>query len=729
MKILLSSFGSAPVVFVCVAAYPENYAKDGIPGHEIVTFGFNDGVDIKIKPEDDFSEVVKRLPANWVPDMCILWNVEWYLLPKGIESAPFPTVAVEMDWDYDVPLSKTIVESTDLAITIGDFEKEALRSLGAANVEIFYSQGVMNEYFCDKPPKINEREYDIFYSTLFVDDIAHPDRSRWILKLCSLANKYNVFIGRSPTHIEYIEALRKSKLVFTYHRYGSMSSRFLDAAAQGSIVLEPGSEVKEYFLPGKEYIPITEDNVNEQIEKYLNNRELLQEMSDRVYQKTVDIYEAKQRFSGLIEFIGKFLGKKRPARKMCHLTESEKLVRRGEVYYYSFFRANPKDFFVGMNSNFLQLSIEEFKKAVTIVPSPRGMTNLAIAKAAHGFIFDKGSVANEQGRETIPLLEKVISSYPAYAMAHFNLGLIHMRIGNYNKAINALSKAIVLFRDKESDVDPWCLHNRDFDLFNKIIRKPLNQNLLLLCKGEKDKAMENIRRLYQAAIQYFIALIEDRNGNVYKSLDAIVDSYNLHPESGIIVKEAAQKLSLLGFKDESLTLYRESIDLLPMDMDLRLEYIRILYLYHRDKETLEEINNALTITKVIPMFREKSAELKNTVENLGRFNEDLIYSHDLIQDIVLNDMIEKLFSSLRKNPGDVRVVLRITDLYRKLGGIDRAFKMIEDFVDNYRNNLNEEEIQAVKNVYDNLNQASQALNKFYEEKLNKLSALFSLTGS
>lgn len=171
MKILLLGLGNSPVRSRFIANHCENFISD-IKEHEILTFGYNDGVDIKIYIGDDFSEVFKKLPQGWTPDFCLFWEIEWNLLPEGIENVPCPTVALISDWDYDIHLSKLYAESFDLVIVIADYEKGALSALGADRVEVFDRAWAMKEFINTSPGKMKDRKYDIVYTT-FIDDSLH----------------------------------------------------------------------------------------------------------------------------------------------------------------------------------------------------------------------------------------------------------------------------------------------------------------------------------------------------------------------------------------------------------------------------------------------------------------------------------------------------------------------------------------------------------------------------
>lgn len=722
MKVLLLGLGNAPPRFHFASIHCENYLERNTEGHEIITFGYNEGVEIQIDIKDDFEKVIERLPHGWIPDCCILWEVDWNLLPKGIENAPFLTIAIPWDWDYDIPLSKNCAELTDLLIAFGDFERESLQTMAASKVEKFYSVGIMEKYFSYHPKKIKERKYDILYTT-GISDTEKLDRSKWILKLCDISDKYHVNIDEhSPNFDGYIDLLRDSKLVLSHHRFGSMSGRILDAGAQGTITLETGTEVERHFVPNREYIPVSEDNIFEQIDRYLGNQTLLQEMSDRVYAKVIKEYEARKRFVFFLEFLDKILKCRKSFKKVNTFTEYERHIRRGETYFYSFFRAT-NYFIVNSGNKLMESSIEEFKKAVNIEPTPQAMTNLAIAQVTYDLLANRKEFLKDRIPVDIDLFKKVIASHPFYVMAYYNLGLFQMRIYDYQAARNTFSLAVKLFEDSKSQLDPWCLHNRDFDLFNNLLRKPHNHNLLLFCKGETDTAMNNMRNLYHAATLFSISLIEENEGDIYKVLASLLEAHSLYPESGLIAMNTAKRLYLLGYREASLKMYEKAISLLPLQIDLRTEYMKILHSYHMNTAAMNELENALKISSRVTMLQEKTATLEALKEGYTISG----YSHNLSNERFLNDVAKLLYTFLKKNPHNLTLISRIIEVWYELGRIDKMFEIVEDYLSNHfhRRKLHNTAHDWLAEIYKKLQQACCARENTLQEKHNKLEMIIS----
>ncbi|MBI5741872.1 MAG: tetratricopeptide repeat protein [Nitrospirae bacterium] len=725
-RILIQAQGNAQSRYVAVSCDVQNFIRE-IAGHEILTFGYNEGVDILIGPEDDFSKVVRSLPDGWTPDFCLLWQAEWNLLPRGIESAPFPVAAYISDWDYDIPLTRTIIETADLVVIEGDFDEEAVLAMGAGKVLNHYALGVMEEYLDPSPRGMADREFDVSY-TVTIENRWYADKARFILDLCLLPDKYKVLVRKpAGSYSEYISMLRNSKLVISHVRRGLMSVRTLEAGAQGTVCLNTGTEVEKHFVAGKEYIPVTHDNFLEQTENFLKDIDVLQKMSDKVRNKAKGHYTSGRRFSALAEGIGEMTGEKGVGhRKFGLLPESERHIRRGEVFYYTFFRSVAAGYrFKNIEQRkFLALAVEEFEKAVAMERSAGAVTKLAVAVSSFNFLFKDGKAAGKEWDRTISMLKEVISSHPEYAMAHYNLGLLHFRLGNLDEAARVLRTALKVFEDKDKILDPWCLQTYDFDLFNSLLQRPLNENLLLLFT-EREKALDKIRDLYRSATLYYIFKIARKQGDVYMALEALLEARTLNPGCALIAKEAAELSAMLGHEKEGLDLYKNAVEISPLDIDLRNEYIKVLYLYGKDRDVVEEIRKVLSIIKRVAMLSDKSVEVNDMISKFTRFDASSPYSHDAGKEDLLGKWLNSLYDCLRKNPLNSSLVLRIVTMWSESGREEMAYEILGEYIMNCRggNRFDGVDLSLVENAYDRLQKASIMKNKGTEASLARLHGL------
>ena len=719
MNILFHGLGNSPVRSRVIANHCENFMGD-ITDHDILTFGYNDGVDIKIDIGDDCNEIFNKLPQGWVPDFCLFWEIDWNLLPEGMEHAPCPTVALMSDWDYDIHLSKYYAESFDLVLVIADFEKEALLSIGAKRVEVFDRAWALREFTNNSPKEIKDREYDIVYTT-FINDSTHPDRSRWILELCELSDKYNILVeAHLPGYKDYMNLLDNARLVFSHHRFGSMSGRVMEAGSQGAVVLDTGTSASKMLEQGKDYVSVSIDRFSSQIEALLKDNDALQNISGRIHKRVSEDFEARDRFRTLLKFIRYHLKDESSSREFSDTREVEKLTKRGMIYYYSYFRTSQGPFIVEGGKKLLLLSVSKFKEAMSLEPSARVNTNLAITKATCGFLFNLKEFYDSGVDECIRILKETIATDPAYVMAYFNLAILYLRVGRLSDAHALLNAALKLFQDKQSDLDLWCLHNVDYDLFNDYVRKGLNDNLVLYISGDRDNAINNIRNLYQAFVLYLKAIIEEKNGDVYTSLESLLQSERLSPDSRKTLGMIAQKLFLLGYKKECIEIYERLIELMPVHVGIRTEFIKVLYMYGMDEKLHEEIQTLQKIVKTIAFYKDRKFELRDLINSFTGLTRNPVYSYDPGREIILNGWLSMLTTYHRKDPKNINLLLRIIEVLHELRRTDKAFELVNDYNSKYGSNLNEDELIVLSDIHDYLKKAAVERNNFNAQKLIKI---------
>lgn len=715
MKVLLLGLGNAPSRFHFASIHCENYVERRMDGHEILTFGYNEGVDIRIRPEDDFSKVVDQLPGGWLPDCCVLWEVDWSLLPRGIETTPFPTVAVAWDWDYDVPLTKAIIDATHISLVFSETERVAFSAMGA-DARLYYAIGIMEKYFNENPTPIAKREYDIIYTTP-LNDATDAERSRLVRTLAGLAGRHRIAIHENMPFADYVELLRNAKVVLSHHRHNSMSGRILDAAAQGTVVVDTGRETSRHFVPGVEYISVADEDLSEQIQRYLDDGDGLQKMADRVRAKVVGDFEARKRFVGMLGYLESELRTTGLKRNADTLSPAERLDRSAEAYFYSFFRSTSW-FVMNTGGRLLDLSLEQFARAARLEPTPRRLTNRAIAKMARGFLHNPQDCMKGEGREAGEILHDVARRHRDYAMAQYQLGLLYMRAGEAGEAREAFRHALSLFEDDRSDVDPWCLHNRDFSLFNDVLRRPLNDSLLALCAGSGAEGSKAVRLLFQASVLYFSGVIELGRARIRSALSLMMESHRRYAGLDVVTVKVAQLLAMLGQEKESLAMYKEAVTRLPWNMELRNEFIKTLYVWGQDEGVMREVKDVLRLATVVIPLQKKTPLIRETMNGFSRYNGGA-HGDDACKQAVVTQWIEGLCSAVTQAPGDGALVMRLASLWLELGRADKMVDAIESYAGRSCENTPEEMIRVLGKGCEDLEKIAsrgQALLKQLQEK-------------
>jgi tetratricopeptide (TPR) repeat protein len=234
-------------------------------------------------------------------------------------------------------------------------------------------------------------------------------------------------------------------------------------------------------------------------------------------------------------------------------------------------------------------------------------------------------------------------------------------------------------------------------------RKELNNYLVSFSRGNEDEAVKDSKILYCAASLYYLSLLYEKKGMIYEALDALVESHEVFPESSAVMKRTAEKMALLNLKEESLDMYRKAIKILPFDIDLRIEYIKLLYIYKMDREAVDEINYISTITKKVHNFENDLPKINKTVSDLSRYNESCGYSHDSCSEMILNGFVETLYTHLKKNPNDKKLIGRIIEVFGELGRVDKMLSFSEDFAASHIDSgqLDREIVPFINDAYNN----------------------------
>ncbi len=708
-----------------------NYLDGCFSSCEVITFGYNKGANIYLRANENFNTVIQALPINWIPDVCIVPNSPFNLIPSGIEQSPFPTVYIAYDWDCQVYTARTFAESVDVSLAFGEFAQKSLQNLGANNINVFYPHGTIKGTFSLTPKKIQDREYDILYTAL-IDDVNHRDRSEWILRLCQFAekHKYKVQIVPYTTFLNYMELTQNSKLVFSHQRFGEMTPRIYEAASQGTVTIDTGSETRKYFVPHEEYIPVTEEDFEEQIKKYLENKDLLQTMSNKVYKKALDSFDTGFFLKDLLDK-ARSSSNKVSSRILNSMPQSEKHIRMGEMYYYSFFHAiRNNNLSIDKYVDLLGKSIFEFKKAIDLEPTPRGMLNMAVAEASLYLWIYKTYKMNSNFKKILSTFETLISSYPFYAMTYYYLGLINFQFDRSKEALDMFTKALGVFDDPKYQIDPWCIYLPNFDFDPKktfAFEKPLNS---ILCMDNKNEANTHIKILYQAMTLYYLSILYEMTGQIHNSVKALVESHNLYPHSSAVALQAARKLAVLGFKDESIQMYKKAVELFPLDVDLRIEYIKTLYVYQIDREIPTEIKNVFTLSKTITTYKDKITLLNDIMKNLTRFQSVPNYSHDFYKETILDQWLETLHNYLKLEPKNLKLVIRMIDIWRETGRTDKIVEILEDYVHKHLaiENIDNTMRLTIIDIYRYLQTTSESQTKAFQEKLYRLKSFLTIIG-
>jgi hypothetical protein len=93
--------------------------------------------------------------------------------------------------------------------------------------------------------------------------------------------------------------------------------------------------------------------------------------------------------------------------------------------------------------------------------------------------------------------------------------------------------------------------------------------------------------------------------------------------------------------------------------------------------------------------------------------------------LTLNSWVETLFLSLRANPEDTNLVLRIIEIWHELGRIDKAVELMEDYTVNYfkKCDLDNSVRVRLEDIYGRFTKRGDRDNNLFMERLAGLKSV------
>lgn len=252
---------------------PEHWAymRGAFDGHDAVTFGTGDGVDLPTRPLEPLGSILARLPADWHPDLLLLWRPEYGAVPSGLEAAPFPVVMLTSDWYLEF---HDCVETARFvnAVVTGSRGLRAFRAAGFDHVlrlpMLGYEPGVDGAFAAE------HRDIDVFYAGS-TNWAAHPRRERVLAALLDLPPRYKLVYRTRLSRAEYNQHLGRSRIVINLTVVGEINMRVYEACAAGScLFLERDNLDVPALLPdGEAAVYYDEQNLLEKVVWHLEHED------------------------------------------------------------------------------------------------------------------------------------------------------------------------------------------------------------------------------------------------------------------------------------------------------------------------------------------------------------------------------------------------------------------------------------------------------------------------
>ena len=232
-----------------------------------------------------FFHILEQLPEGFFPDFYWDNQVEKdHFIPKGIEMAPFPTVASVCHLYYHLTI-ENICSLFDLVLPLSKLHCQQLEKKFPGKIlEIPFGLNWASFDFCILPNF--EKTIDVAVTFGPRMDPANKDRRKNVIQMVKeFQNKYNhrftfVYAHDLPVS-EYTELLQKSLIVINVAGvHGPYNYRTIEALCSGSLIFECNwsdgfytNSFSELFQDGVHGVSFTFDNFEDKLLYYLTHKE------------------------------------------------------------------------------------------------------------------------------------------------------------------------------------------------------------------------------------------------------------------------------------------------------------------------------------------------------------------------------------------------------------------------------------------------------------------------
>jgi len=395
---------------------------------EILTFGEMDLLnDNEILTS--FDNILESLPITWNPECVIFWGIDKGIIPTGIENIEQPLIGVIFSWDMAF---EAVVKNTNRFDWIFTDKKgeQLLKSAGVENVSSIRLRGFSPSLH--KKLENCEKEYDIFFTGNLNQDI-YKDRNKLLYKVAKLSNKYKIEATKEVYGEEYVELLNKSKIIINHCNKEEANLRAFETLACGSLLFidENNLEMHDYFTDKEHCIFYNKDNLEKLLDYYLKNDEEREKIAKQGYQK-VQEYTFENMFDNLIKTI-----------EELNFSDLKKYRTFSSVNMIEQHKIKAKQALQSIVAGKFYFVEKELKEAFEKDPiDSEILNNLGVIYANAYF-----ALLEEKDHKLLSLaknhLSNAIANDPMYAMARFNLGMVHYLEKDYEKAEEVLESFIM----------------------------------------------------------------------------------------------------------------------------------------------------------------------------------------------------------------------------------------------------------------------------------------------
>jgi tetratricopeptide (TPR) repeat protein len=372
--------------------------------------------------------VFDRLPEGWYPDIVTCETSVINYIPD-ISLCPVKTILFTRDAWSDTVFNKGLVEFFDFlnhaTIDRPLYNAFHVNLLPLSNCAVTIpGPGALNSEF-------KTREIDVIAIATYNRAFYH-DRYKTFYKLSEL--------NKTGLNIKYVLGIRYSE-IYTYYQRSkividwsyTLSNRSYEAALNGCLLFshKDNQLIKDFWIPGEEYIPYDENNLSELVEYYVNNpeeagkiikkaqdkvRNIPQSWGEYVWENVTLAYETD---ISVEERVG-----------YCKsLPPAVALYRSATPLLFNY------DYSTDYPSNWKELYFFRIDESLSLATEQHEKIGPLIEAARLAYLLKKPELSEKY-------LDELEIVFPGYAWIYYIKGRIYRDRGENNLALASLEKAV-----------------------------------------------------------------------------------------------------------------------------------------------------------------------------------------------------------------------------------------------------------------------------------------------
>jgi glycosyltransferase involved in cell wall biosynthesis len=251
------------------AFYADTYLAELRRQGDCLAFNADGSTDLAVGPTDSWDAICQRLPPGWQPDFVAL-HLPYNAIPSSLWQAPVPLVGLAADYHLLFSSYRHTLPLCDLVWT------DTVGALALTRAGVGHCRAA-NLFGC--PPAWvaqgteETRDIDVLFVGLFQSAVQRQ-RLPWLGRLARLGERWRVLLHTGVYGEDYLQLLRRARIVFNRSTRGECNCRTLETvAASGGALLfseEGNHEVDRLFRPGQEYVAYNDQTLLPLVEHYLD---------------------------------------------------------------------------------------------------------------------------------------------------------------------------------------------------------------------------------------------------------------------------------------------------------------------------------------------------------------------------------------------------------------------------------------------------------------------------